>query len=343
MASLKDLIYFDLEKVKSISSQLSDGLINEITRAIEEESNSDEGAGINLQFLKIDGSVKSTEKNIHTQKIEVYHEALNNLEKELLEKKLLVNLNSQYENGEKSFVDFREEISNYSFIKVTGWVKFEDFEKLKLITSNINDIQRFIFHNDIENNPELNIIRKQINDKRRELNRNKNAIHKDYLALSNLEKKLDELALQHYNIKLFDESWIERMKIFLDTFSPNRLNVRVMPFEIFSDFQILASLKEKYLTNGDYNNLLYNYGSRPNLKLTILGIITSCPQIIDERVHPDDEYNFINETELDPTQNFEKVFRNLFSTFETLDKFFFMPSYPKVGVHPLALYREINY
>lgn len=343
MKSIKDLIYFDFEKVNSFNSQLSGGLINEITRAFEEENNNEDGNSLNFQIFKFDSASKSIEKNINTQKIEVFHEALNNLENKLIEKKLLVNINETFLNGNNSFTEFRNEMSNYSFVKSNGWVKFEDFEKLKLITSNINDIQRFIFHNDIENNHELNIIRRQINEKKKEIKNNKNVLNKDFISLSNLEKKLDEQILEKFNAKFFDESWIERMKIFLDTFSPKRLNVRVMPFEEISDFQILATLKEKFLTNGDYDNLNYIYGSRPNIKLTILGVITSCPQKNDNRVNPNIEFDLFDESLLDVSQNFEKVFRHLFSTFEGLDKFFFTPTFPKIGVYPLALYNEIIY
>ncbi len=343
MASVKDLIYFDFEKVKSISSQLSGGIINEITKAFEDQTNVDGNVGVNVQVFKAGTGLKTSEKNIHTEKVELFHEILNKLEEDLKNKKLISDLNSLFHNGTKSFDDFVQDIPNYSFIKTNGWAKFEDFDKLKLISSNINDIQRFIFHNDIENNPELNKLREQINDKKIEIRKNKTANHKDFLFLSNLEKRLDDLVTQNLKVKLFDENWIERMKIFLDTFSPNRLNLRIMPFDLFHDFQVLATLNEKFLTIGDYNRLIYTYGSRPNMKLTILGILTSCPQRDDIRVHPDDEFNFIEEEDLNESQSFEKVFRNMFSTFEGLDKFFFIPTYPKIGIYPLAIYREIIY
>lgn len=343
MGSIKDLIYFDFEKVKSISSQLSGGIINEITKAFEDQTNLDGNVGLNVHVFKAGTDIKTSEKNIHTEKIELFHEILNKLEDELKNKNILANLNENFENGNKSFEDFKKEVPEFSFIKATGWSKFEDFEKLKLISSNINDIQRFIFHTDVENNPELNLVREQINDKKNEVKKNKNANHKDFLLLNNLEKKLDRLVRDNLGIKFFDENWIERLKIFLDTFSPDRLNFRVMPFDDFTDFQVLATLNEKFLTLGDYNRLTYTYGSRPNIKLTMLGILTSCPQEEDIRIHPDDEFKYIDEEDLNDAQNFEKVFRNMFSTFEGLDKFFFIPTYPKIGVYPLAIYREIKF
>ena len=339
MGSIKDLIYFDFEKVKSISSQLTGGLINEITREFGDENVIDGSLGINFQVLKVGTGGKSSEKTIRTEKIELYHEVLNQLESELESKKLLTNLNENFLNGNRSFTDFTLEFPNFSFIKATGWAKFEDFDKLKLISSNFNDIQRFINYSDLEGNPELQTLKEQINDKKIELKKNKNAASKDYVILSAMEKKLDKLSKGTY----FDENWIERMIIFLDTFSPHRLNLRLLPFDEFTNFQILTSLNEKYLTIESYDRLLYNYGSRPNIKLSVLGIITSCPPENESRIHPDNEFNLLDDNELNETQGFEKAFRNLFSTFENLEKFFFVPSYPKIGIYPLAIYREIKY
>ncbi|WP_407483523.1 DUF6414 family protein [Elizabethkingia anophelis] len=341
MGSIKDLIYFDFEKVKSISSQMSGGIIQEISRAFEDESNIDGSVGFNLQLLKASAGGKTIEKTIKTEKVELFHEALNQLEKELNEKQLLVNINDEFYRKGVSFDDFANEFPSFSFIKANGWSKFEDFDKLKLVTSKLNDISRFIHSDSIQNTPELNLIREQINDKKKELKNNPNAQHKDYVQLSNIEKKLDKLIKDNLEVTFFDESWIEGMQTFLDTFSPNRLSCRILPFDEFSDFQILSSLKEDYLTIGNYDRLIYTYGSRPNIKLTVLGIVTSCPGREDQRKHPDDEFLDFEDAELDDSKAFEKAFRNLFSTFEGLDKFFFTPSYPKIGIYPLAIYREI--
>ncbi|MCQ4035498.1 DUF6414 family protein [Kaistella montana] len=343
METIKDLIYFDFEKVKSISSQISGGFLQEVSRAFEDESNFEGGIGFNLQIVKGNTGGKTTEKTIKTEKVELFHEVLNQLERDLSEKNILTNINETFRNGNISFSDFTKKFEELSFVKASGWSKFEDFKKLKLISSNINDISRFINYDNLKNNPELNSLRIQVNDKKKEISKNKSAHHKDFIALSNIEKKLDKMIEDNLGVTLFDEKWIEGMKTFLDTFSPDRLNFRLLPFDEFSDFQILASLEEKNLTIGDYNRLIYTYGSRPNLKLTVLGILTSSPAEEDKRKHTDDEFILLDDEKLNETMAFEKAFRNMFSTFENLDKFFFVPTYPKIGIYPLAIYREITY
>ena len=343
MSSIKDFIYFDYDKIKSISSQISGGLIQEISHAFEDENSLNGNMGFNFQVLKGNGGGKTVEKVIKTEKIELYHEILNQLENSLFEKELLTNINENFYEGKRPFNEFKKGIENFSFIKATGWFKFEDFEKLKLISSNINEISKFINYEHLKNNLELNSLREQLNDKKKEIKSNKSSQHKDFLQLSSIEKKLDKLVSEKLNLTLFDEAWIEGLKTFLDTFSPNRLNLRVQPFDEFNDFQILSSLKEECLTTGNYDRIIYTYGSRPNIKLTILGILTSCPAEIDKRKHPDDEFLYYDDNELTESQVFEKAFRNMFSTFENLDKFFFVPTFPKIGIYTLAIYREIFY
>ena len=115
------------------------------------------------------------------------------------------------------------------------------------------------------------------------------------------------------------------------------------PFDDFSDFQILANLKSEYLVNGDFENVIYTYGTRPNIKLTVFGVITSCPQKEDKRVDLNDEYLAYSNDELSDVEAYDKVFRNVFSSFEAFEKSFFVPSYPKIAISPIGIYREIIY
>lgn len=115
----------------------------------------------------------------------------------------------------------------------------------------------------------------------------------------------------------------------------------MIPFDDFPEFQIVANLKNQFLVNGTFENIIYTYGSRPNVKLTIFGIITSCPQPTDQRTNPSDEFNYIDETELSVEKIYEKAFRGVFSSIEGLEKFFEV-YYPKVSVSPIGIYREIK-
>jgi hypothetical protein len=343
MESIKDLIYFDYEKAKSINSQLNGGLINEITKAIENEGNLDSEIGFDVKILrgKIGGGEK--EKSLRTERIEIFHELLNNVETSLVENKILTDLNKEFDDSGASFNDFMNCVPDFTYIKATGWSAFEDFDRFQRIMSNFNEIQRLIFTAVMDTNPELKQLKDQIKGIKRGLKSVPNsANHKELQTLKAVEKKFDEVMEAGSEAAFLDEMFVDRIQTFLNTFSPNRLNFRLAPFDEFNNFQILSSLKSRFLVNGDFENVIYTYGSRPDIKLTVFGIITSCPRKDDIRVDLNDEYIGYEDSELSGEAAFEKAFRGVFSSFEGLEKFFFVPTYPKISLSPIAIYREIQ-
>lgn len=343
MKTIKDLIYFDYDKAKSLNSQLKGGIVSELTRAMEEEGAVSSEFGFDIKVLK--GKVGGTdkEKTLRTEKIELYHELLNEIEKTLSEKNILTNINEEFEKSGNSFNDFLKTVPDFTYIKSTGWSSFEDFERFKRIMTNFNEIQRLIFASALENNPEIIQLKEQINDLRKEIKSstkpNKTA---ELKKLQAIEKNFDKTIEKESGAVFLDEIFIDRVETFLNTFSPNRLNFRLAPFDVFNDFQILANLKSEYLVNGDFEKVIFTYGSRPNVKLSVFGIVTSCPQKEDIRVDLNDEYLGYADDELADEAAFEKAFRRVFSSFEEFEKFFFVPTFPKISVSPIAIYREVK-
>lgn len=343
MNSIKDLIYFDFEKARSLISQLNGGLISEISRAFEDENELNTGIGFDVKLIKGNIGAKDKEKKIRTEKIEVYHELLNQIEGELVNKKLLTDINNSFDISGVSFNDFMNQTPNFTYIKANGWSIFEDYERFKNIYSNFNEIQRLIYSSALLDNSEFKELQKQIKDAKKSANNlERNQKAKELAKIKALESKFDSMLTDFTNSSVFDEEYITRMKLFLDTFSPNRLNFRLMPLDIFTDFQILANLKEKYLVDSNFESIIYTYGTRPNIKLSVFGIITSCPRKIDERININDEFLTYEDKELDEAQGFDKALRNVFTSFENFEKFFFVPSYPKIAISPIAIYREIK-
>jgi hypothetical protein len=339
MNSVKDLIYFDYDKAKSLNSQLSGGIVSEITRAIEEQGGLQSEFGFDIKLLKAKVGATADEKTIKTERIELYHELLNEVESKLTKKNVLKDLNQALTTDSKTFNDFLGNVPGYTYVKANGWSSFEDYGRFKNIMANFNDIQRLIYASALENNPEIIAQRKQINDLKKGLKKSQN--HKELNRLKAAEKSFDKIIEEHSEAQLLDETFVERVKTFLDTFSPNRLNFRLAPFDSFPEFQILANLKSQFLVNGDFENVIFTYGSRPNIKLSVFGVITSCPQEQDVRVNLNDEYLAYDEDELSEEAVYDKVFRNVFASFENFEKFFFVPSYPKIAISPIGIYREV--
>lgn len=336
MKTIKDFIYFDYDKAKSLQSQLSGGLLHEITRAIENENGGDSELGFDIKILSAKARTNDKEKTIRTEKVEIFHELLNDIETKLFESNTLKELRKEFDS---SFNDFLTKVPNFTYIKATGWCTFEDYQRFTTVMENFNEIQRLIYGSAHETNPEIINLKKEIDDKKKSLKRAHN--QKEMTQLKITEKKFDELIQQLAGSNLLDETFVERLKIFLSTFNPNRLNFKLIPFDDFPEFQIISNLKNEFLVNGTFENIIYTYGSRPNIKLTIFGIITSCPQPTDERTHPSDEFKYVDETELSVEKIYEKAFQGVFSAIEGLEKFFEV-YHPKVSVSPIGIYREIK-
>ena len=48
-----------------------------------------------------------------------------------------------------------------------------------------------------------------------------------------------------------------------------------------------------------------------------------------------------DENELTEEAVYDKAFRNMFASFENFEKFFFVPSFPKIAISPIGIYREV--
>lgn len=344
MKSIKDLIYFDVEKAQSLLSQLNRGLVSEISRAVESENEESAGLGFDVKIVQANIGGKEKEKTIRTEKINLYHEILNEIEFQLEKTNSLTNINHKFHTDGKSFNSFMEQMPSFSYLKAEGWAIFEDHARLKRIARNFNDIQRFIFAAELAGNADLKDLKKQLQSKRKEINRDpdRNKKAKDLNQLKSIEEKIDKHLEENSQAKIMDEDFINGMINFLDTFAANRLTLRLVPLDDFNDFQILAHLKEKSLVDGNLESIIYTYGSRPNVKISVFGIITSCPTLEDKRVNPADEFVLLDEQEMKPEQVFDKAFRHLFTTFEGFDKFFHLPTYPKIAISPIAVYRKVQ-
>lgn len=193
MNSIKDLIYFDYDKAKSINSQLSGGIISEITKAIENEVGLESEIGFDIKLLKGKIGAGDKDKTLRTERIELFHELLNQLEQSLIKNKVLTNINDSLDSFESSFDDYLETIPKFTYIKASGWSAFEDFDRFQRIMNNFNEIQRLIFASALENNPEIQQLKEQLNDLKKDLKSSqKGNTHKEIQKLKAIEKRFDK-------------------------------------------------------------------------------------------------------------------------------------------------------
>ncbi len=120
---------------------------------------------------------------------------------------------------------------------------------------------------------------------------------------------------------------------------PNRINLRTYPFEQNSRFEILSNLKRECFVDSDLENVTFAYGTRPNVRLTVLGMITSIPSK-DNGVF--DPMANLEENSGGDEDQFEVSFRRMFRAFEAFERFVRFSHYPNVTVYPIAIYQRLG-
>ena len=120
------------------------------------------------------------------------------------------------------------------------------------------------------------------------------------------------------------------------------VTIRMYPFHDISDFILIAKLKRASFSDEDLNNVLFAYGTRPNVKLTMFGLVTSLPDRDDALDDPRTLSGSGEQGDATNQQKFERAFLGAFSGMRGLEQFAQISNYyPNVTLYPLAIYRAI--
>jgi hypothetical protein len=158
------------------------------------------------------------------------------------------------------------------------------------------------------------------------------------------------------------EPWfIEGLQRWIRVFLPGRITVRVYPFENLPSFQVFGNLKRESFVDADLGNLLFAYGTRPNLKLTMVGLLTSVPpkeeasfdplaefseprSSVQGQAGPSDDVPDVEAEDPsaeDDSTAYEAAFRGVFAGMEGMESLARFSRFPNVTVYPIALYRRV--
>lgn len=334
---IRDLLYLDFDKVSSIWSQIEGGLSERISTTKEEIKDKRREGTIGASSLlgvKFSG-MDAEKKSILESKI-LHHDLLNSLEERLSNFGLVVNLSEEVDDTESSAESIRSALQNKPYVIAEGWAVIEDYNRISRISERFNDVIKFITKGSLESLkelPEYAELRQTIEN---EKDRNKKSKLKSELnALLNQLKKEKQSDLSP-----IDDWLIDGMKNWIDTFMPNRINLRIYPYEYCPSFQIICNLKRECFVDQDLEHILYGYGYRPNIMLSIFGLITSFPPKDGKLFDPMKEFE--DESILTDETIFEKAFRGIFGGMDGMENFTRYSRYPNITIHPMAVFRELN-
>lgn len=248
MNPIREFIYLDTEKIKSIFSQIEEGLLIETTKGSGNEKNvgGKIGSG-NLIDLVLSGEAKAELLFLNRKdETKVLHDHMyNHVESKLLDNNEIVKVNDKNKKNNK----LPKNIKNNSFVLLKGRVKIEDYNHMLDTIENMNDLLvslAVISSGNVNYDSEKENINKTI---------------------------LNSLGA---DLNLLNENYIESLSSFFKHFYNDRLLLKCMPFEKNILLNFVGPLKKEYLRDS-IENIWFKYGSFPTMEWKVFGRISSIP------------------------------------------------------------------
>lgn len=341
--NLFDYLYVDLDKVISLYSQLTGGVIELRETQSEKGSTADNKRNYDFKVFKHNAGGTTQDKEQDKTTIKPHHALLQELEEELYSSGYLLDLANLDEGKTLKDIELRNTLKGALCIKCTGRVVIEDYERMKKIGHDFPEILKVInrSHADsLKDNPEYQTIEQKINElESAGGDRNKKAKFKK--EAKELRENLDSLVDLSPAVDVVPQWILDAMKTWIDAFLPNITNIRVYPFKEEVDEHVFGHLEANNFTSSDSNAFHFTYGSFPTEELTMLGIITSVPDETDEIFNPLEEFEK-DEEELKDYESIESAFRGMFRGFDGMEAMVRTSRYPRILVHPILVYRETS-
>ncbi len=341
---IRDLIYFDFEKTASIYSHLAGGLVTEVLDTYGKDTEKE--GGVRVPVLSAGATWTDSESS--SVKQITHHDLIVSLEEMLTKEEVASDLNDVFTGRTPEIAEIHAEILAKPYVRAEGKCRFHDFQRMKSHMDGINRIFEFINQGALHNLGrigEFQKLKRQIEETEDNLaqikDRNKRKTQSRQLdkLKDEFEKSLED-AIGADRATGIPEWQVEGIKDIIDFLMPNRNNLLLQPFENLGDFQIILNLKRDCFLDSDLDNVLFAYGSQPNVRLTVFGLVTSMPRIADS-VPSFEEMN-TTQTNKGSIAEFEQLFATVFDATSQVEKFGLFSYYPRVTVYPLAVYRTIR-
>ncbi len=347
--TLRDFIYFDVDKATSIFSQLSGGLITGIETRAEDAQDQRNIRKYDLKLFKPEFGGVQTSTQVQQESRILHHDLFSRIEGQLFNEGYALDVSAEFSSDSVVSGTAHERLSQAFYIRVEGWAVIEDYERMKSIAARYNRIAEFIARcgvSELEQTEEFQALQQQIEAARQRVEaiKDKNKRSKEDRTLRQLQQRFQEQLTALTGLSGVAPWLVEGMGEFIDTFMPDRINLRIYPFDDLPVFNVVGNLRRTCFVDADIENLLFAYGSRPNVKLTMFGLVTSLPGPDAGQFDPMSEFdaNIEISPESADQREFEKGFRGVFRGFEGFENMIRYSRYPNVTVYPVAVYRDIR-
>jgi hypothetical protein len=299
---VRDFIYLDVERLKSILAQIDEGYLEE--RATSSATSKTVGGGAEAQvpgLAKLGGTGQYVWNNQATETKTLHDHIYNYVERRLSEESLLYVLN-EHLDAERWLSDAaRTRVPSTAFAIVTGSALINDYGYLRAFLSDINKVAAAL---------------------------GRLSVQEEVASLPKAKaKELVAAASKKFQLP---ESQVKDLEVVLKAFVRNNIVVKIMPYEDAPDARVAADLAIPEAFRVTLESLIYRFGSVPTKPWTLFGQIATVPQSLDTPF----VYSGTLGAALDST------FQGMFDALRSFEPLVGSAVYPEIAMTPIALYRS---
>lgn len=302
LVNLRDFIYLDVDRLKSLLAQLDRGLLDSSQKTVGSSTSAGAKAGVSIPSLFDFGGSGQYVRENHSSETRTLHDFVyNQVEERLIKLKRMRILPDDFNDGCNTG-DVRSSLSSVEYVLIKGTIEFGDYDYLIDLLGNVNkvvaSIARLPFYGQAAAAPA----------------KDKSSV------LADMNRAVASSAL--------DEKYIKDLLVVFNQFLKGRLNVKAMPFDQDLDFRVTGPLRRDCLRES-MEVIRSKYGSFPHDRWCVFCQIATIPMKIDMERKRD--ISFKNELE----KAIDVVFRSLMGIEDQ-----FKINFPEIAITPIAIYRD---
>lgn len=337
MGFLRDFIYYDEAKASSILSQFDWGLIQEMD--ISQSTHKKRGGLLGLLpgIAKAEVQLQNEKTNQIVQKRKLYHDLFNRTVQFLRSSNLITYLAEEASTitAVDPIPEILELLDKKPFIEAEGAIVIEDYSSLPNLLSKLNTLLRFIPEWS-QSSPEFEELRERIEEEKKSIQNIKDP-NVQARAKSRLRGYQNQVLEADKKIRGTNQEIVDTLSTWVTLFANERIGLRVFPFASHPEFQLICNLKKDCFIDENFEHLLYGYGTRPTMNMTVFGLITSIPDPLYDQKSAEIIERGIGVGKV------ETLLHQMFQISNQLELQSNLQEYPKVIIQPIAIYREFPY
>jgi len=300
---VRDFLYLDVERTKSIFAQLEEGLVTgrERIKGTGKEVSGSGGGGIpSLLNLAAEGKFiwENEERETKTLHDYLYH----HVETMMLKKKMITVVDtSSFPIDDIKKGKLHSSLVETSFVLIQGKVKLDDYDYMKGILEQFNELSKFIAQCAMEQ-PPSQLTKSQMKQWERD--------------------KLSRHELPEWQLK--------GLKRFFDIFYRGRCMITIYPDIDTPNIYFTGHIKKLLLRDG-LESVIFRYGTSPEILWNVFAQIAYIPS--------KDSSMPITVSEPQEVKSFDESLRGVFESLRGIERLATAIVYPAISIIPIAIYR----